>query len=74
MKYKRCEQKRNDCFACKNGKCRILNDTHFVRPLTHRTYKCPFYKNKNAVPYSTLLALEEEPNYAETDETTKVGV
>ena len=65
MKYKRCEQRRNDCFACKNGKCRVLNDTHFIIPRTNRAYKCPFYKPFNAVPYQTLLALEEEENNGE---------
>ena len=75
MKYKRCEQKRNDCFACRNGKCRVLNDTHFVRGYNGRTYKCPFYKPMNAVPYSTIIALEEEPNYEQSDEdTAEVGV
>ena len=63
MKYKRCEQNRHDCFACKNGRCRVLNDTHFIKPYTHKTYTCPFYKHKNTVPYSVLIELDEEENY-----------
>jgi len=44
MKYKRCEQKRHDCFGCdSNGCCVVLNDTTFKKR-NGRTYKCPFYK------------------------------
>lgn len=45
MNYKRCEQKRRDCFACHYGKCLILNNTHFER--FGKKYKCPFYKSAN---------------------------
>ena len=75
MKYKRCEQKRNDCFGCVNGKCRVLNDTHFINPITRRQYKCPFYKQKQYVPYEMLVEImKDDTEYGETDETAKVGV
>ena len=67
MKYKRCEQNRRDCFACKGGKCRVLNNTRFIRPLTGKTYKCPFYKKVSEVSYETLVALESEEETNEED-------
>ena len=44
MNYKRCEQKRRNCFACHYGKCLVLNNTHFEKG--GRKYKCPFFKER----------------------------
>lgn len=57
MNYKRCEQKRRDCFACHYGKCLILNNTHFEKG--GRKYKCPFYKTTNSSDIPTKKQLLE---------------
>lgn len=44
MKYKKCSQKRFDCFGCnRNGHCVVLNNTEF-KTIKGKTYICPFYK------------------------------
>ena len=53
MKFKRCEQKRHDCFGCtSSGGCKVLNDTTF-KDDEGKTYKCPFYKRRTEVGYDT---------------------
>lgn len=53
MKFKRCEQRLHDCFACTpSGCCKVLNDTSFKND-DGDTYKCPFYKKRKDVPYDT---------------------
>ena len=67
MKYRRCEQKRHDCFGCHQGRCLVLNDTHFVK-LNGKQYKCPFYKPRNSAPITTAQLLAEESRIDDDDE------
>ena len=36
-----CDQERGNCYAIRNGRCRILTDTHFKNKV------CPFFDTKD---------------------------
>lgn len=42
-----CEQDKKNCFAYREGKCRILDNTHFNRD-------CPFFKTRQQYEYDLL--------------------
>ena len=60
-KYKRCLQRRHDCFAIDGkGYCHCLNDTNFKK--NGITYRCPFYKpqTETAFDIEEIDKLEKE--------------
>ena len=40
-----CKENNNDCYACQEGLCMILNNTTF-KNLSGEKKPCPFYKKK----------------------------